>query len=129
MGARRRCCCECWEFLDNFNRTPGTDLGASWHEQRGDWDIIGSADFGRLHEKYNEAGGTADAMVICTHPVPSHSAGEMSVSVWFCEPKTGDINYIYPACVDTHTWTVRREVRMHFRSESVDGNGLHKWNR
>jgi hypothetical protein len=99
MG-RRRCCCECWKFLDDFNRTSGTDIGVDWHEERGDWDITAE---GRLHEKYNEAGGTADAMVICTRPVPSHSAGEMSVSVWFCEPQTGDINYIYPACTNQHT--------------------------
>jgi hypothetical protein len=97
------CCCPCWEFLDNFNRTPDTDIGSNWHEQLGDWDIVGSAGDGRLHEKHDEAGGTADAMVICTKPVPYHSAGEMNVSVWFCNPQTGDINYIYPACTTIHT--------------------------
>jgi hypothetical protein len=102
MGRRRCCCGICWSFLDNFNRTPSDDIGPNWHEELGEWDIIGSAEEGWLHEKH-DGGGTANATVICTRPVPLHSAGEMSISVWFCDPQTGDINYIYPACIDEST--------------------------
>jgi hypothetical protein len=39
MGARRRCCCDCYEFRDDFDGGDSTDLGANWGECSGDWEI------------------------------------------------------------------------------------------
>lgn len=42
MGGRRRCCCECPHFIDDFSRPEGWDpdvVGPDWLEVSGDWDI------------------------------------------------------------------------------------------
>lgn len=117
MGARRRCCCECWVFSDDFDRTPSTDLGTDWNESTGqadgDWEIIlyNSTQY-VLHEKYGETpgeGGTADAIVFCKRAVPVRNIdgettdGEMFIHVDVVDPQEGDIYRIYPCCTDDET--------------------------
>jgi hypothetical protein len=108
MGARRRCCCGnpiCFDWSDDFDRAASTNLGADWHEEVGDWEIIGDSIAGWLHELAGtEPGteGTANAKVMCTQAVPATSAGEMQVTVSIVDPVIGDKFYIYLACTDIH---------------------------
>jgi hypothetical protein len=101
MGARRRCCCQsgCWFFYDAFNRDDSTDLGGDWHEETGDWGIVGW----QLVENVATAGGTADALLITTQAEPVASAGEQVLTVEVYSAVTNDVFYLYPACTDIHT--------------------------
>jgi hypothetical protein len=45
--------------------------------------------------------GTADAVILCTQPVPDRSAGEMDISVKVVDSQTGDVFRIYPACTSS----------------------------
>lgn len=117
MGARRRCCCDCWVFSDNFNRDPSTDLGLDWNESlgeaKGDWEILFyNMTTYVLHEKYGEtpgAGGTSDAIVFCKRAVPirtidgEETDGEMFIYVDVIDPQEDDIYRIYPCCEDNET--------------------------
>jgi hypothetical protein len=108
------CCCGCFAWTDIFDRTPSTDIGSNWNETtgvaNGDWEIIEYPPLSRngcLHEKAGEtptAGtNTANAIVFCTQAVPSHSDGEMHITVEVYDPSAGDKYIIYPCCKDDHT--------------------------
>lgn len=120
MGARRRCCCVCWEFTDTFIRAESTDIGTWWNEAtgdaEGDWEIILYDSKYVLHEKYGEtpgAGGTSAAIVFCTQRVPVRTIvqdsesvttdGEMFIYVDVKDPQEDDIYRIYPNCTDEET--------------------------
>jgi len=53
MGARRRCCCECIVYWDDFNREDSTTVDG-WTEVSGDWSI---------HDSTLEEAGTDDAII------------------------------------------------------------------
>ena len=65
------CCCDlpeqCATLLDEFERTPSTNLGPNWNEISGDWEIVevevDGEDEGMLQEN-----GTANAIAIITVP-------------------------------------------------------------
>lgn len=98
MGARRRCCCECWTFSTTFTADDSTDLGSGWSEYIGDWGIENN----KLVETYDDTNGTADAVVICLQAVPLRSKGEMFVQVEIAvtDLKDGGVYYLYPCCQD-----------------------------
>jgi hypothetical protein len=62
MG-RRRCCCNCWTWADNFNRADSTDIGSDWDEYGGgDWEIVSNA--------LKETTGTDNSFAISIHQHP-----------------------------------------------------------
>lgn len=74
MGGRRRCCCGCLFFTDDFYRLGGdtTDLGDNWLEVNGEWSIASS----KLSEE-----GNANALAVVTREMPM-SPGALSESPW-----------------------------------------------
>lgn len=74
MGSRRRCCCGCVFFADDFYRPGGdtTDLGDNWEEVDGEWSIASS----QLSEE-----GNANAIAICKKEIPP-SPGALHDSPW-----------------------------------------------
>jgi hypothetical protein len=88
-------------WSDDFNRAASTNIGADWNEAIGDWEIIGDAYAGWLHEKAGTTPGTegtAGSKVFGTNPVPVRSAGEMICNVSIVDPVIGDSFYLYVAC-------------------------------
>src|SRR3990167_8532478 len=101
------CCCPsgCWSFADNFDVPASTDLGSEWNEVTGNWEPIGDAIAGWLHELAGTTpgtDGTANAKVMGTQPVPARSAGEMIVNVSIVDPVIDDVFYIFLACTDAN---------------------------
>lgn len=92
------CCCKCWAFSDDFGGSDSTSIAPDWNEVTGDWEYLGN----HLHEEVG-GGGTANAVVICTHKVPLGSKGQMTIGVVIIDPVDGDKDYIYPCCVDEDT--------------------------
>jgi hypothetical protein len=77
MG-RRRCCCECVQFEDNFNRADASDLGPNWEIIDEGWSILS-----------NTARATQD-MAIYKPTLPDEE-GSMIVRVELFEPDYGDV--------------------------------------
>lgn len=92
------CCCACWFFVDDFDRSNSTHPGPNWNEVTGDWEILDL----ELHEKAN-GGGTSGAKLFGTTPVPAGSEGEMTLSIVVVDPQVNDCFYLYPCCRDTST--------------------------
>lgn len=70
MGARRRCCCGCPEYSDDFNREDNEDPGPNWPltiggdtAQIGDWDILDN-------QFYSE--GTSNSIAIYKTALPDN---------------------------------------------------------
>lgn len=89
------CCCPCWVWADNFNRSNSTNVGTDWTEEVGDWEILSN----RLHEKAG-GGGTAAARIMGTIRVPPRSAGQMNLLATIISPTIGDVFYLYVAATD-----------------------------
>lgn len=113
-------CCDgdCWYFEDTFTRDNSTNVGAAWNEiASSDWEILDN----ELHEKIG-GGGTSNALIIGTGPVPADSAGQMFIRVKFIDAQVGDVFFIHTCCesssaigsgitvefeyTDTNEWTI-----------------------
>jgi hypothetical protein len=83
MGGRRRCCCGCLEYTDDFGRSDSTNLGERWSEKLGDWEI----DTEHLVEA-----GTLSAKLLFLLPMPTAA---MIVAIDTIDEAVGDKYKIY----------------------------------
>ena len=90
----RRCCCKCFVFTDDFDRTDSTDVGSDWNEVVGDWEILDN----ELHEEAGLSTGTANAKIFGMQPVSAHAEGKMYVRVDLENAVVGDKYYVYVCC-------------------------------
>lgn len=85
----RRCCCDCEEYEDNFNRADNDDLGDDWTEVSGDWSIASS--------ELSEAG--ASAIAIYDKAMPTQW---MKARITIVDEQCGDVYKLYVSWKDAN---------------------------
>lgn len=120
----RRCCCECPEWSDNFNRANSTDLGADWTEESGDSDIYS-----------NTLRMPASAMVVCARVPPRSFKATISYTLiqdgdklWLIPDwQDGAVSYHYMEVEASGAWIYTRLRKCvsgsHSTIVAVDANG------
>lgn len=115
------CCCPgCWWFADNFDRFAGgtTDLGSNWNEVTGKWGLLAY----ELVENYDDGGGTANAVVMCTQQAPSMSDNGLDVSVHIMEAEEEEEFFIYVHATDSDGATGAKVIKFQrLTDDPVDG--------
>ncbi len=116
------CCCTCMLFQDEFNRPDSANLGSDWNEVTGDWGILDE----QLVEDYSTGtDGTADAVLLCTQPVPLRSLGEMyiDIDVPIANLAVGDVFKIFPCCPTTSSIGDVTATFTYLGNDYPDGKG------